>query len=511
MRHARLLSLLALAAGCSGGGATGNDLAVADLGADLAMPKTLDFATQPPVNTGTSLISSNAIDFINGVTSDDYVVYTSGNLVAAVSAAGGASKTIDANSQFATVSGTVVVSLSNPDSTTGQLTLTSWTSAGGAKTLSTNTASGPSVVSSDNAKILYLDNVSTDGNFTDVYLANADGTNAVMLLSQVTTGAIGCQPQLQFAGTRVLIAHCPDPGDAAVSTATLSSFLVAGGGPATIATDLQANESGLFYVTDAGGTKVLLFEDGSLSSTANPDGTGKAAIDTAMVLDGYLTNDASAAIYITAANALEHELLGSAATPLGPTMATDFAINFAGPFRSGDDKYVIWYNQPDPNGNDGISDLYLSATAANGTAVTLTDQPSGFIFGDAFTSDNSLVLYFTDTDVTANLSGTLKTMTLPSGTPTTIAPAVWEVHATGGTNIVYNDNYTETMVGAGTNSQTLQRGDVRVVNAATGASPKLLATQADVGLYTTTAKDKVIYLWNQMAGSEGIYIAPSAP
>ncbi|HZS41934.1 MAG TPA: hypothetical protein VFF06_34125 [Polyangia bacterium] len=509
MRHARLLSLLAIAAaGCSGSGLNPNiDQGVGDLaGRDFSTTGGPDLATTPPTNTGTKLVGG-MVDFMAGVTSDDRVVYFQGATLAAIPLAGGTPKTIDSDSQFATVSGKTVLSFSNADMVTNQVKLTSWNTTTATPTLITSNSGFVGAVSADGSKIVYMDNVNATGTLGDIFLANADGTGAVSLVAAVTTDAMGggCAPQVAFTPTRVLVAHCPDPGDAGTSVGTLSSYLIAGGGAVDVATNLQSVSSGNMFSIDSAGATMIVFDVNSNIVLAAPDGTGTQPILDGPVLNAYVLKDGSAAIYVTAANELKRVPLTGAMTPvlLGPTSVTDFAPNPLGSFRSPDDKYVIWFNMA--GSVQGVNDLFLSSTATPGTELTLDSMADGFLFGDAFTTDSKRAIFCSATD--QNLSGTLQSQPLPTGTQATHSTAVWEVHATTASNIVYSDNFTTTMVGM----TTIQRGDLRAVDSSGTAAAKLIATQADVGELLSSGRDKVVYIWKQTAGSEGLFVATATP
>jgi hypothetical protein len=505
------LSLCALVAtaGCSSGGLMTNDMAVpGDFsgGADHTIPTGGDLAMQPAVNNGTKVVSG-VVDFLQGVTDDNYIIYVQGTTLSGSPIAGGTAKTIDTNTNGSSMFGNVVFSFSAPDTVTNQVTLTSWTSTQGPKVLSTNTA-GVAVASSDGTRVAYLDNVTTNGFFTDVMLANTDGTNPVTLLKGVTATVDlgGCVPEMRFAGTRLFVAHCPDPGDAGLVPATLTSYLAADGtGSVDLATTLQTNASGRFFFVDDAGAKVAMFDNTNALLFTTADGTGGQVPGDTTVLDGYLLKDGSAAVYISAANSLKRAT--TAATPvvtsLGPTTAQTFPVDYAtGSFRSPDDKWLVWSNMS----ASGVYDLNLSSTQTAGTAVALAAMPTAFISGDSFTSDSSRALYFTDLDM--NMAGTLTAMpTAAGGTAKVIAMGGWEVFGVGGTKIVYEDNATPITVG----TNMLTRTDLHGVDLAGTAAAKVIATQIEPGPAFTKARDKVVYLWKSVQGMEGIYVSTSTP
>ncbi len=390
-----------------------------------------------------------------------------------------------------------------------QVTLTSWTSSQGPKVLSTNTLSN-AVVSSDGARVAYLDNVTPDGEFADVMVANTDGTNSLKLLTQVTATADlgGCAPEMRFAGARLFVAHCPDPGDAGTAAGTLTSYLAADGtGAVDLATTLQANQSGRFFFVDSTGAKVAMFDNTNALLFTAADGSSAPVPGDSGVLDGYLINDGSAAIYFTSDNSLKRAT--NAATPvvtaLGPTTVTTFPLDYAaGSFRSADDKWVMWTNMSDSS--TGLYDLNLSSTQSAGTAVNLANMSTAFIAGDAFTTDSTQALYFTDTD--PNFSGTLTSLAVAAGSsPKKIATAAWEAYGVGGTKIVYGDNTTPYSA----NGNNFVRVDLRALDVAGSAAPKLIATQGEPGPSFTKTRDKVVYLWNQVAGMEGLFVSTSTP
>jgi hypothetical protein len=193
----------------------------------------------------------------------------------------------------------------------------------------------------------------------------------------------------------------------------------------------------------------------------------------------------------------------SIATPAPVELA---AVSFGGALAlSSDDKWIELFKTE--NSTTFFTDMYLmSTTPADGgnTPTTLASMATGANFGDAFTADNTHVLFFPNVVMSgsAGYVGAYDTFTLPPpvGTmPTTIAQNVWEEFATTGSKTLYNDNYASNAGFAGA-------ADIESVDLSATATPTTIVSQADANFFLTADKSTIVYSWSACPGAkDGIY------
>jgi hypothetical protein len=292
----------------------------------------------------------------------------------------------------------------------------------------------------------------------------------------------GCRALLGFAGSYALAAHC----EGTATQATISSFATATWSRADLATgaaeDWSTDPAGTMLLTaTSAGTIVVPIAGGSPVTIDPAGGTG------------VLVAKGQSAIYGTSAHALRRSPLSA------PSPATLVGSGVTGMYGvSPDEKSVLYYSQMDPV--HLVSDLYLTSAAAPDTPVTLSATQTGGVFGDAFTTDGSHVLYSTEVDTTTQTT-TLNVIATGDRTGRVLAHGVWVTWAAAAAKVVFSDHY----------AWTGSRGhaDVRTVDTSTSAAPALIVNQADAEIMMSPARDQVVYTWSlEDSPRAGMYVAP---
>src|SRR5579883_2402327 len=353
------LLLFAAAGGCSnnGLGVPGGDGATAaDQGVpDMAAPA--DAATAPadliaPADltafaTGSRLVQGNFS--LQGVTSDDYAIYTDdkSGALAAESASGGSPISISGTAGQLLISGKAVLVWSNVDMNTNVGQLSVWTKANGTHTLDAASLLGEVAVSDDGGTVLYCGNTTVTTimgtsapSACDIVLVKSDGTGAKTIYTQVPLPTMqgqnsDCVPTLGFAGGLFVTNHCLGMGDAAATTATLSTI-----DPSSGATnDVRATGASNIWQTDKAGDKLLIVGDAA-DLTVVPIAGGTAVSIDSNVASGFLTSDGATAIYLTNDGSLKVSPTGS---PSPKTLATGIDVMSAGiQAISPDEKWILY-------------------------------------------------------------------------------------------------------------------------------------------------------------------------
>jgi WD40-like Beta Propeller Repeat len=536
-------------AGCGGstngnnGGNTGGDSGVGTTGGDSggggggdgavtpgtdggAMSSDAATGANPPLPDGSILPHGNQLAdggalALNGVTSDDYVIYTdtSSSTAYAISLAPGSTAislgTVDQYDDVIVLGKVVILgtSLAAGGGNNGP--------AAGAASIWTSAASAPAslgsavaiysqyaneiAASSDGTHVVFVDDVNAAGTEGDIYMAAADGSGKTLLVGSVDVAYDECTAALAFAGTHAVGAYCVVPDGGAVdagladggtnfNVATVSSFTEANGTPAPIATNVQA-----VFSVDPGGTTVVV--NGASGTVAYPIAGGTAvAIDATGTLGavsyspGLLTSDGSHLLYTTTAQALER---AATTAPPSPTQLAG-----SGTFS---DVFVLspdgnWVTGTLNQGNGG-TDLYLASAATAGTPTALdSTTDSSPLFGDFFTADSSHVVYASGL---GQNGGTLNARALTSGaTATVLATNAASDYATTAAKIVFNANVTNTGNG--------EYADLSGVDTSQTAPPALLVSQADPTFFLNSEKTTIVYTWSYQAGaSTGLWTLPA--
>jgi hypothetical protein len=468
----------------------------------------------PP--TGMQLVKSTSL-YVAGVTSDGYALYVDTanqmGVLYSVPVAGG-SPTMIANigtTNSVNVIGKTALIWENVGAMSGVGTFAVWTSANGLKMLGTSSiqpaqgAFNVAAVSSDGKYVIYNDGADTMGVTANIYIAGTDGTGKTAAL---VTGIHfdACAPTLGFGGDNGVAAYCtmapvdggaPDAGDAGPNNdiATVASFTGASFMMATVATNVFPN-----FLADDQGTHVLV-ESMAGGLQAYPIAGGSpVTVDAAGSL-GFITKDGMSTFYTTTpANALKR------ATVVSPNPTTLVGSGFAGLLATSYDQgLALGYKGFDSN--TGLTDLVVASATTMGTATQLVSTMDTTLYGDAFTADNSRVVFYNMIDAN-NGTGTLNVVPVTGGMPTVLGQTVWLNFSTSGTKILFNDNWSNGINGG---NQGAGQADLEAIDTAQSApKPKTLAGQADAYFYLTAAKDKVVYSWSYDNTSPlaGLYVVP---
>ncbi len=464
---------------------------------------------------GNLLVPGDAL-FINGVTSDDFVIYTdssgTANTAYALSLAAG-SKPISLGAvdpgDDVEVSGKVVFLATTSDKN-GVGAVSVWTSAAAAPVaLSASTfvsQGGYFFVSADGAHVVFLDALNETSQTAAIAVAGTDGTGKTTLVGSVELGNV-CFPALGMAGTYAVAAYCevtdagaPDAGEADGGTNPYIGVVSTFAGPtawtqATIASTVQT-----VFSVDHGATKVAV--NGLTGTALYPIGGGTALpvdangeIGAITFSPGLFTKDGSHFLYTTNTQALERAATTAPVSPVELAPAGKFADVLA---LSPDEAWTLGALSSDPQ--TGNVDLYMSSAATAGTPLTLSSATTAGLDGTPFTADSTHVLFFTGL---SNGAGTLNALAVTGTTPTAIATNAFTDVATSAAKIIFND--TLGGVGGSTNA-----ADLKAVDVSTTAAPTLLVTQADPNFTLNTAKTLIVYTWSYTPGaSAGLWTLPA--
>jgi hypothetical protein len=447
-------------------------------------------------------ILSSATAFVAGVTSDGQVLYADATALtlSAVPIAGGTSASIgafnSAQDPLFTVGKAAAYFTGLTQTSAPQYgPITAWTSAGGAKTISTSSYYGNLQnafdISSDGSLILYTDNATATT--ADIYVSGTDGSNKYKIAGGVSWGA-NCAPVLRFIGNDPAVAYCDTQPDA--STTPAATVAVISGGP-TFQTPIVQTFTTVGFPTVAGtsntaGSMISFVTAGGLYVEAI-GGTTPTLID-ANGTSGFFTNAGTSLLYFDK----NTNLWTSPVTT--PAPAEIAAGPWAGTLAlSSDDKWLELFKALDSTGT--MSDMYLVSTTPvdGGTPVTtLTNMANGANYYDAFTADNSHAIYFTPIDMNG-VAPILSLALPPAGTPATVSMTGWIEFGTSGTKMVYADNWA-----MGGSSGYV---DIKGVDVAMTTAPTTLVSGADGNFQLTADKKTVVYSWNYCPGqvTGGIY------
>src|SRR5262249_15022713 len=121
----------------------------------------------------------------------------------------------------------------------------------------------------------------------------------------------------------------------------------------------------------------------------------------------------------------------------------------------------------------------------------------GEIFGDAFTSDSSRVIYYNNVaNVGQGQVGQLNVATVGGGNPNILGSKVWGSWAGKGTRVAFNPNYK---AGKYNGRADLFAGD------AVG-NPSIVVMQAEADFYVDSTRGNLIYA--VQTGQAGVYVYP---
>ncbi len=452
----------------------------------------------------------------NGMTSDDFFIcFDDAGQAVAINTAGTAPVTpdvIDKTGASILVSGKAVFSWHAVDSKTSIGTLVVWTKASGAHELTKTAVLGEAAASADGTTIIFADNAHGGGKTVDLTVAKADGTiiaKSVIkdVLEDSTSTTAPCTPTFAWSGNKPLVNWCAipvvgetgadvgvdadvavdvgaDTADAAAPAGAIASLSLIDG---TTVTSLRSNLQNRLSVDKAGAKAFVIDFNGDIQVLPIPTGAA-LPIDTKGSF-GDLLAAGDKAIYVTTTGDFKIATVG--ATPAPVTLGTKVQVFFNIPDAA---KYV--YYGTNYNSKTGVSDLFL-VPLAGGTALNLDAKPDGAIFGDQFTADGTLALYYV-----AVSAGTGDMMVVdPTKAVTTaekLAPGVWVSYSPKGSVVVYNDGY---IAGSGDGQANL-----RIIDAKSKAK-NLVAVQAEADFYMNHAKTKIIYSSQDVSVKPGLYVA----
>ena len=447
--------------------------------------------SQPPP-AGKQLVSGAFI--MRGMTSDGWAVYSDVQTLRlhAVPISGGdAQDIVSLGDDFAiSIWGKTVFAWSHKNAASvGPLTV--WTSSGGPHAVSSSSLAPWVAATMDGSHLLYLDAVDPTGQTGSLVAASAGGASPHTLLTGLTglsTG--GCQALLGFAGSYALAAHCA----AGATRATISSFDTSAWKQADLA--VGAADS---WVTDPAGT--ILLTATSAGTVVVPLGGGSPTIIDASGSTGVLVDNGQTAIYGASTSMLRRSAVSS------PSPTTLVGSGVAGLYGvSPDGRFALYYSMQDAH--TLVSDLYLTSATTPGATTTLSSTENAGVFGDAFTTDGSHVLYGTGYDATSQTM-TIDALALGSASngtmqaagvgasPTVLTHTGWVVWAATGAKVVYSDQF----------DATGPRADIRSTDTSTSGASTLLVSQADVDFFLSPAHDQVVYTWSQGNGPQvGLYV-----
>ena len=485
---------LALVAGCGDSGNKDPDGGVKVDGG------TQDMTSEAPPDLAAAAVGTQIVagaSTLNGLNDDDSVFVYTAKGTQLVPLAGGTPTIIDAKGRVAFVHDKVIFSLGSIIQSPQSGTMSSWSAAGGLKTLSAKSALVDPAADKTGTRVIYATNISTDGKTTAVAVNAVTGGDEKIALPQIVAPTITadgstdpCSPLLLGGGTKFVVTFCNmAAGDGGVTPSTMVTVDPTTGAFATIPTTLKTTAE--FNIDDAR-TKVLVIDVDDKATVYSLDNLAATTVNAgAPIKFASITPDGTAVVYVTtqgAANRLT--LAGGAVTPL--TTGIDSVRQLT------DDFAHLFYSTKTATAVDSqpIGDILLVSTTAAGTPITFDSAAEATFFGPGFTTDGSKVAYYTNID--ANSSGTLKLAPAAGGNATTVASAVWSHQAAAGAKLTYLDAF----------DKTNSRGDLHVVDAASGAI-SLVATAVEERYFLTKAKDKIVYSSQKVKGIAGVYVTPA--
>lgn len=454
--------------------------------------------------TGKHVVTSPSVKIL-GVTTDGYAIYQdrAAGTVYAISLAGGEPEQIgpswDASSTVVSILQGVVVYWTGVDFARAPLVgqLIVWTAAGHSRILSSLSIAGDLVVSADGKLVAYSD--ATVATFpapdagadpgtalTDFVVSAPDGTGKITLASKVQWSD-GCQPNMAFPGTRVVIASCSTVNPPAPA-ATLRAYT----GP-TFASAVVLNAAPAYTGFGSDATRVSYYYAGS---TLVVQTFGSSPIP--LMADVYTSQLSHDGTFIVIVN-------NNGSIYRSPTNSPAVAFIAAGftNYRelSPDDKWILANKDYDPI--LGLTDLQLVSAAPNSTPTPLVVKPTAAFFKDSFTKDNSRVMFGANNKkAPVGFFGDFDAVPLsaPTTPPLTLSGTSWDGYATKGSTVIYDDGYDIAFA-------SLPLADIQVVDLANPAKRTKLVSKADADFYVNVDRTKAIYTWTYCADPRaGLYV-----
>jgi hypothetical protein len=405
-----------------------------------------------------------------GVTSDDRVLYRSGDKLIASSLAGGDGETVSDQPGNTLIRGSVVFNFANVDWTANVGELSIWTAAGGAHEIGPTTYSETLIAASASGNfVVYTANTSTKKSRTDLMLASSDFATDDVLIPHMGLGSdTTCSPSLGFVGEALFVGYCaPDSRDATIQRfdfdgSTWNPTTIAEQALPTWSADAEGN--GVFYQT-------------SDYQGYYATGGQQYRID-ASVSRGFLLPDGSAALY-TVGDQLRRSPVPYADPE--PIVTTGFSEPVAFTSSYG----MALYSSKVSYENGTQRDLRLVATDGfNPEPIELVADPVAAMPRSSITADGNFVLYLTDVTETG---GTLHVVAM-DGTEVASLPGVLDALAARGSGIVFTDHASDPSVYPNV-------ADLEYIDPARGSTPTLIeAAVMDPKNFQLDAElDTVIY------------------
>jgi hypothetical protein len=489
-----------LGAGC-GGGSSGDDMGVNDMGVgggDLAVNR--PDMTMPLMLGGTRVVTG-AAQYIT-VNNDNWLLYFATGGIKAVKTDGTGDRVVIPNGSWVSPWRKVVFGwqLNAATDTTG--TLFAWKDGeANARQVATNsvrpsqdkTLSG-AAASDDGTKILYAVANAANGTTAEIFLANYDGTGTPTSIQTNIPIDGACELTMGFTGGKFLVGYCTSQPivDGGIATATVIAVDAATGTKATLFTGARN-----FFSVDTNATKVF-----GISATQVPMWvpiTGGAptiisATDTVRGELGLINPAGTNILWVTESKKLMRlDVSSSGQTPVTLTTGVEALLTIAPNYET-----VIVAKTVDSQ--TGNSDVHLvSATQAN-QVTTLVSTATGAIFGAGYTPDSSRVLYYTDV---VDGAGTMHSKPVAGGADVVLAMDVWLEYPAANGKVLFTDRYHDGAQGG--------LVDLKYIDA-TGGTATLVSTNIDDdpqgGLPDLTRDgSKLIYTYSgRPASAQGIYV-----
>jgi hypothetical protein len=482
-------------------------------GPDSGAPADSGVVVPPP--SATPVATGNNLE-IWGVTGDGFIVYsdeTAGILYALpatlatppqiIATSLGSNANAAAMTHTVRVLGNVVIVRTGLDSS-GYGTLAVWASgAPNARTLATHVDGAVISVTSDSSYVAYIANVTYTPPSTwtaDLYAAAVAGGSPTLLASGLDYAFF---PSSVAAGSSYVLLFHYDGADGGAGPAIASQFNVTSGARVDIATNVNGA-----YQVDPSGKRLLVGTRAGLElfPLGPPPLAGGEVIDPAATGVGQVqfSPDGLSAVYSDyAVNELRRSPLASPGpVPLQPPSGMGI-FNFQSFWLSPSGAEVV--------GEDGEqggipAPIFIASASMTGAATQVTYQPSAFWDGQRYspavwTTDSARVVYNSST-------ATLSAWSVAAGSSTALAPGVAAstVLATGSSSsiVVFNTNVQPSALSDGHGT-----ADLFSVDSAATSAPTLIANQANLDVFLTPARQKVVFAWCAQPGPKsGLYVVP---
>jgi hypothetical protein len=227
--------------------------------------------------------------------------------------------------------------------------------------------------------------------------------------------------------------------------------------------------------------------------------------------NGIFTSDGASVVYVTASGGLSRSPIKS---PSPTVLVSSGLQGLAG--LSPDDSTALVFKTYDPS--TYLSDLYAASAVTSGALTTLSSVTTaavsggsifGVVYGGAFTSDSSHILFYTGVSTSSYpYLGTLQSSALGSTSPVTLAMNSNIDWMSGKSTAVFEDNFA---LASGSLVATI---DIKSVDTKAGGTSKLVVSQANAGAYygsffLSPDGTKVVYAQNATKTSAaGVFVMP---